>query len=550
MPAGTAGAAVTEANPTVRIGLFYGTSALAGGNLLNSTGTGYRLGYYDSSRSFVQLGATTQTAISVVKTQNVYYGTVGSWSGYYDSISSGVAVGCYHLLLPGTYSDFWSAQAAAGQYPGGFPAWIDGVYQVRIGAYLDSASAQAAQTALGLSGAEVVGTSSYGVSVVATETNTILFQFDSSNNSLCLGVMPGLDDTVKTETIFRGNVYYGGFQYQRTGGGNLTISNVLPMEDYIQGVIIHEMSPTWPLEALKAQAVCARSYAAFHAGKHSSQGFDLCNTTECQVYSGIAELSETSRQAVEETYGQYVFCNGALAETLYFSCDGGATESAVNVWGSDVPYLIGKADPYEAAVADRTGKYNWTVTYTAQELTNLLNSKGYMNTGIVNMYASETTPTGNVKTLTFTDSSGKNFSFTPDRARTLLGLSSIRYTINGMGSVDTSTAGGSYSVAGGGTLSSVTGAYAVGGDGIAAPITGNAYVITGQGTEPLATSAGGSTTAPITPSGGSGTYTITGSGYGHNVGMSQWGAYAMAQAGYTYRDILQFYYTGIEVRQP
>ena len=79
--------------------------------------------------------------------------------------------------------------------------------------------------------------------------------------------------------------------------------NVLSMDDYLQGVIVQEMSPSWPLEALKAQTVCARSYAygKLQAGKHQSQGFDLCNTTDCQAYVGIANASDNSRRAVEET---------------------------------------------------------------------------------------------------------------------------------------------------------------------------------------------------------------------------------------------------------
>lgn len=539
-----ASAASVAVDPTIKVGIFYGSNALPGANLLNDVGSGYRLGYYDDNRVFQQLAATSETAISVVKTQNVYYGKVGTWSGYYDTITSNIAVGCWHLKLPGSYSSYDEAAAAASACSGGFVAWIDGTWQARVGAYLDKESAQAAQTSLGLGDAEVVGTSSAGVSVVKTGTSQILFQFDSA--SKCLGIKPGLDDSVKTETIFRGNTYYGGFQYQRVSGGNLTVSNVIGLEDYVQGVIVREMSSSWPTEALKAQAVSARTYAYrnYTASKHKSQGFDICNSTCCQVYYGMDEVTANSSKAVEETYGEYAWYNGSLIEAVYSSHDGGATESAVNVWGSNVAYLIGKYDPYEASVASKVPNYNWTVTYTAQELTDLLNSKGYTNSGIVDFKVTKTSPTGNAIEITFTDSSGKSWSKIRDDCRTFLGLRSIHYTVSSSAGSSSSGGGGSYTVNGNGTLGSLDGAYAIDGNGSTSKLGSDVYIIDGSGQVTQAAPSGGS-------GGDSSTvFTITGSGWGHNVGMSQWGAYAMAQQGYTYQDILTFYYTGIEVRKP
>lgn len=541
--------AAVEVDPTIKVGLFYGSNALPGANLLNDVGSGYRLGYFDDDRVFQQLTATSETVISVVKTQNVYYGTVGNWAGYYDTITSSIAVGCWHLKLPGSYSSYDEAAAAASAYSGGFVAWIDGTWQARVGAWLDKTSAQAGQAQLGLADAEIVGTSSYGVSVVKTGTSQILFQFDGGS-SRCLGIQPGLDDSVKTETIFRGNTYYGGFQYQRVSGGNLTVSNVIGLEDYVQGVIVREMSSSWPLEALKAQAVCARTYAYrnYIAGKHKSQGFDLCNTIDCQAYYGMDEVTASSSKAVEQTYGEYAWYNGSLIEAVYSSHDGGATESAVNVWGSNVAYLIGKYDPYEASVASKVPSYNWTVTYTAQELTDLLNSKGYTNSGIVDFRVTKTSPTGNAIEITFTDSSGKSWSKIRDACRTFLNLRSIHYTVSSSSGSGSSGGGGSYSVNGDGTLSSLDGAYAIDGSGSTSKLGSDVYMIDGSGQVSQAVPSGGS--GGGTSTGGETVFTITGSGWGHNVGMSQWGAYAMAQQGYTYLDILTFYYTGIEVRQP
>lgn len=124
---------------------------------------------------------------------------------------------------------------------------------------------------------------------------------------------------------------------------------MLGVEDYVKGVIPYEMSPAWPSAALEAQAVCARTYAYMTTKHLSSYGFDLCNTTDCQVYYGIGSYTNcataVSDAAVDATAGLRVYYNGSLAETVYHSSDGGATESAENVWGGAVDYLIGKEDP-------------------------------------------------------------------------------------------------------------------------------------------------------------------------------------------------------------
>ena len=91
VPGEKTSAASVTIDPTIRVGLFFGSSALPGANLLNDVGSGYRLGYYDSNRSFQQLAQTNETAISVVNTQNVYYSTSGNWSGYFDTISKPAA---------------------------------------------------------------------------------------------------------------------------------------------------------------------------------------------------------------------------------------------------------------------------------------------------------------------------------------------------------------------------------------------------------------------------------------------------------------------------
>lgn len=548
-------AVLSTDNAVVKVGLAYGSTALPSANLENSVGSGYRFGYYDENRMFQQVGYTTETKLSILKAQDMYL----AGGAYSDTPKAGSqTIGCYHIQLPQSYPSFERASADASAISGAFPAWVSGNYYVRVGAYSTSEEAQAASAMLGLSGT-VTGSSGSAVSVVATGTTELLFQFDG--DEAAFGILPGTDDAVQTATWFKGYRYYGGFEYLRSGG-NLTVINMVHMEDYVKGVISAEMGGAWPLEALKALAVCVRSYTTQLAGKHTNIGFDVCNTTCCQVYYGLNKATDTSNQAAESTYGEYAWYNGSPIEGYYFSSDGGATEDVGNVWRDDVslPYLKGVADPYEATIADRIPNYNWTVTFTRQQLTERLNGKGYLNSGIVDLRVTATTPMGNVKSITFTDSAGKSWTMSKEAARTTLGLRSLRYTINGSGgAIDGSgSAAGGNDVSGpyfvndgGGTLESLDGIYAIDGNGGLNTMNGTPYVISGDGTAQLSNSGTGKPAAapvPTVGSTGGNTFVITGKGYGHNVGMSQYGANAMAKAGYTYDQILKFYFTGIDVR--
>lgn len=538
VPVLTPAQAAWSGETAISVGLFYGSSALPSANLENSVGSGYRLGYFDGSAQFTELGRISETKISMLKTQNLYlsggvYGTSGG--------AGAQVIGCWHIRLPGSYGDFSAAQAAAAA-SGGFPAWIDGTYQVRLGAYADEASARAAMTAAGISG-EIVGTGPSGISVLATGTDRILFQFDGGTHSV-FGVMPDVTGEARPVTWFKGYKYYGGFRYERLNGGDITVSNLLELEDYIDCVISQEMSDAWPLEALKAQACAARTYALKRmssAGAHKDGHFDVCNSVHCQAYPGMKLTGGNTRQAVEETEGLVIRYNNALIDAVYSSSDGGATENAENVWYHAEPYLRGKTDPYEAAIASSIPNYNWTVTFTADELTTKLRASGRSCAQIVDFRVTETTPTGNVKTITFTDAAGKSWSFQKESARTFLGLRSQRYTVTGSGGGGSTSSGG-ISVNGGNTrLESVLGLYAIDGSGTTAQMSAVSppRIITSSGVSQLSGGAG---------SGGD-TFLISGSGYGHNVGMSQYGANAMAKAGYTYDQILHFYYTGVEISQ-
>lgn len=531
LPIGTARAAESAA---LRIGLTYGSAAAPAAELQNTQSAGFRFGFYDDALQFIPLGWTEESDIQVLITQNLFL----SDSGYgYGAENNRGIVGCYHVHLPWPYEDFLSAQAAAALVEGGFVAWVGGAYYVRMGSYPSRAEAEAAAAATGVEGCCLGETSGYGYSVVANGTTKILFQYDAdtAGEAGAFGVLPGLEGAGVTE--YADNQYRGGLRFERIGGGNSAVVNIVDLEDYVKGVIPYEMSASWPLEALKAQSVCARTYAINHAGSkatHKDNHFDLCTTTHCQVYRGVGRANEHSDQAVAETAGQLAWYNGKLIDAVYYSSNGGASEDVKNVWGTEHEYLKGKLDPYEADIADIADNYRWSVT--ASDLKARLNKLGYPCADIIDITTKQST-VGNVIEITLFDTAGKSYTFSREKVRTSLGLNSIRFTVEAVG-----TPVSGYQIAGAETPATATsGLYALGGDGLTAPLPQEAYILTDQGVKTL------EPTTSVSTAQGGGELRLNGTGWGHNVGLSQWGAYAMAERGFTYQDILKFYYTGITV---
>lgn len=384
------------------------------------------------------------------------------------------------------------------------------------------------------------------VSVLDGSTGMSLYAWDGYTTAN-LGVRPYSLAGEKT-VVKCGYPYYGGLRFTQDAGGGMTVVNIVPLDDYVKGVVPYEMSPSWPVEALKAQAVCARTYALTHikTTHQRSYGFDLCDTTCCQAYKGVYSGSQSAKvlEAVDGTSGVTMMYNGQYCDAVYSSSNGGGSESAVNVWGKDIPYLVGKADPYEALVS--IPNYNWSVSYTGAELQAKLIAAGYEKCGLVTEVHTAHSGTGNVTSLTFIDANGKswtiyNTSGGGSKCRTLLSLRSIHYTVSSdSGAASGSgTSGSGWTVNGGGALDFSSGIAVIDGNGNITMVT-EGSVITANGVESIGSAASGS--------GASGTvFTFNGSGWGHNVGMSQYGAYAMAQQGYAYQQILEFYYTGVTI---
>ena len=122
-------------------------------------------------------------------------------------------------------------------------------------------------------------------------------------------------------------------------GGNLVVINNLPLEDYLLGVVPAEMPSKWSYEALKAQAIAARSYAVANRGKRASRGYDLKDTPEDQAYGGASSETATTNSAVIETKGVVITYNQKVIPAYYSASAGGHTVNAGAVWNKDLPYL-------------------------------------------------------------------------------------------------------------------------------------------------------------------------------------------------------------------
>lgn len=250
----------------------------------------------------------------------------------------------------------------------------------------------------------------------------------------------------------------------------------MKLEDYLMGVLLGEMPTSFPSEALKAQAVVCRTYTLRRMGSGRHGEGDICTDSACcQAWKDIGTCPEEARQlalsAIKATDGQVLTYDGMLIDATFFSSSGGRTESAVAVWGTDIPYLQAVDSPGEQSPHNE----DW-VTFTPDSFRQILEThapeaefKGNPAQWFGEVRYS---PGGGVDTMTI---GGAEFS--GSTLRKLLGLRSTRFTVT-------------------------------------------------------------ATTEEIR---------ISTQGFGHRVGMSQYGAQAMAQSGKGYEEILKYYYTGVEL---
>jgi stage II sporulation protein D len=174
-----------------------------------------------------------------------------------------------------------------------------------------------------------------------TAGEPLIFTISEPNillNGVSVGSNPLKITPGNTFLTWNGRQYRGEFLVS-LHNGKLSLVNRLPVEAYLQGVLPKEVVPQWPMAALKAQAIAARTYTLAHLGAHAADGFDLCDTVHCQVYGGASCETPTTDQAVAETVDQVIIYRGKLINALYHSSSGGYTVDAANAWGLKTDYL-------------------------------------------------------------------------------------------------------------------------------------------------------------------------------------------------------------------
>lgn len=220
--------------------------------------------------------------------------------------------------------------------------------------------------------------------------------------------------------------YRGEIEARRFSTSDMTVINELPIQEYLYGVVPKEIGGNSPIEALKAQAIIARTYAMKNYNKRKMWGFNLTNTTDDQAYGGYNWEKTNSNGAVDETEGLYATYNGELIGGYYFSTSGGYTESSANVWGGEVDYLEAVPDPYEPQNLSKT---TWSVTYSAEEIEEILNKKGVNIGKVLDVVVNDFSDVGRVLELEIVGTED-SYIATKAQARTLLNLNSQWFTVN------------------------------------------------------------------------------------------------------------------------
>lgn len=320
--------------------------------------------------------------------------------------------------------------------------------------------------------------------------------------------------------------YRGTIEINSSANG-FTVVNCIALEQYLYGVVPQEMPADWPAEALKAQAVAARTFALYSSHRHSSEGFDLCATTHCQAYGGKTAEKANSSAAVDATRGLAMLYNNNPICASFHTTSGGMTESSEEVWGTYLPYLRAVKDDDAAAPYHR-----WTLQFTPRQLQSKLEAAGYTIGKLQSMelsplsekgrMAADRSPTGRVKRICFSGDKGTAV-LSGSEIRRVLSLKSTLFDMRLIVPAEKKreVPGKAYDkkdIAAGLPPGEAKGLNTA---------AKNVRRISGQDGEIVA---------------------IDGQGWGHALGLSQWGAQRMAKIS-GYEDILQHYYTAVKIKK-
>lgn len=537
--------AFAAANPNVKIGLYFKSTAQSQIDISSNKGIAF-IGFDSASNNdYTVYNSSSEETITVRK--DGFFTVSGS---KYTAVGEGAnptipQSGPYHIQVEKNYGTYNDALAIVQSYTkkgiAAYPVYTDSGWNVWTGFYISKADAEKAiadiKAKLGEYSYTVIeknDTRIYGVNSVGE----VKFMYASAKNLLRgKSLSDQSPNPINIGSSAKPNSYRGQVEFFRKTDSDMTIINVLPMEEYIYGVVPNEMQASSNVEALKAQAIAARTYSYKTINKHASYGFNLCTTTDCHVYKGYSSESPITNKAVDDTKDMVVTYNGGLAETLYFSSSGGKTESAVNVWGTDFPYLRSVEDKYESGYSY---KYNWSVTYTVAELSEKLKSYGVGT--VTSMEITKCSEAGRpIEIVVKGTLKPEGVVIAKDRCRTFLGLDSQGYTINGTSG--SNTANTSFYIKNKETTKQINQIKVKTASGETKLLSSGKVMVVGANGIKNASESSPEVGPKVSPT----SYTFVGKGWGHAVGMSQEGAKGYADAGYTYDQILTHYYTGTKI---
>ena len=281
-------------------------------------------------------------------------------------------------------------------------------------------------------------------------------------------------------------------------GSALQAINTVDIESYLPSVVGSEMPASWPQAALRAQAVAARTYALRQ--RSASQPFDVSATVASQVYKGVEAETPSTREAVASTRGEVLMYGGNLVNAVFHSSSGGSTENSGDLWTQQLPYLVSVPDVDQASPVS-----SWQQRLEPFALTKAFGEVGGAN----RIEILSTTSSGRVRQARVIGPSG-TLVLTGAELRSRLGLRSTMVRFELVGPDVASSQLPSF------------------GPPVLPPLPDAASQVPIQVPQP--------------------TLLAVGRGFGHGVGMSQWGAYALAQRGEGYPEILRYYFRGTDLR--
>ncbi len=321
--------------------------------------------------------------------------------------------------------------------------------------------------------------------------------------------------------LWLGKRRYGGSLRLLVHKGRIAVVNHLGIEDYLPSVVGSEMPQEWPMAALQAQAVAARTYALRQRGRAGL--FDVQATVASQVYRGLESQTPRTLEAVQSTRSLVLVHAGQLINAVFHSSSGGATEASGEVWRSQLPYLVSVPDHDQQSPVHR-----WETRFDADQLRRAFRETG----GVERLEVLESSTTGRVRALRVRGPVGV-LRISGSELRQRLGLKSTMVEFNwlaageGEGAPSPSTPPSQLSSRWVGFLVDPDG------DGISEQLSPPPPL-------PQQLRLRRRRPQPVLE--------VRGRGYGHGVGMSQWGARALAEQGAEFRQILQHYYQGVEIR--